>query len=248
MLAVGLTGAPAAAFTRVGIVLLHGKAASPAQFADVANTLSESGYGVETPEMCWSARRIYDKPLDQCFADIDAAVAKLRAEGFAAIVVGGASLGGLVALAYAAGHDGLAGVIALAPAGRPADFSRHLKIAASVKRATAMVATGHGDDTVNFTDRALGRYFTVKATPRAFLSFLGPDSRLDPARLVSDIHAPLFWAAGSKDFSQRNAASLFRKAPANDLNRFVTVKADHVGTPAAALTPLVGWLGRISGK
>lgn len=247
-LALALAAGPAAAFQRVGLVLLHGKTGSPAQFAGMTGMLDETGYGVETPEMCWSARRIYDQPLDQCFADIDKAVARLHADGFEAIVVGGHSLGGLVALAYAATHDGLAGVAALAPDGEPGDFNRHAKVAASVKRAAAMMKTGQGDDTARFTDRVLGRYFAVRATPRAFLSFLGPGSALDPARLLPRIHAPLFWAAGNRDSSQRNAFALFRKAPANDLSRFLPIKADHLGTPGAALVPLTDWLDRIAGK
>ncbi len=245
-LALALAAGPAAAAQRVGLVILHGKTGSPTQFAGMTGMLDESGYGVETPEMCWSARRIYDQPLDQCFADIDAAVARLKADGFVAIVVGGHSLGGLVALAYAATHDGLAGVVALAPDGEPSDFNRHVKVAASVKRAAAMMKMGQGDNTVRFTDRVLGRYFTVEATPRAFLSFLGPESPLDPASLLSRIRAPLFWAAGNRDSSQRNAFALFRKAPENALSRFLPVDADHMGTPAAALVPLVDWLDRIA--
>ncbi len=243
-----LAAQPAFAFQRVGLVLLHGKTGSPVQFAEMANTLQETGYGVETPEMCWSARRIYDRPLTECFTDIDRAVARLRADGFTAIVVGGHSLGGLAALAYAASHDGLAGVVALAPDGEPGDFNRHAKVAASVRRAAAMVAAGQGDNTVQFTDHVLGQYLTVKATPRAFLSFLGPESVLSPSRLLPALHAPVFWAAGTRDSSQGNAAALFRKAPQNDRNRLISVKASHMGTPGAALVPLMDWLDRIAGN
>jgi esterase/lipase len=238
----------AAAFQRVGIVLLHGKTGSPAQFADMANMLSETGYGVETPEMCFSARRIYDAPLEGCFADIDAAIARLRADGFEAIVVGGHSLGGLVALAYAASHAGLAGIVALAPDGEPGDFNGHAAVKASLTQAARLMAAGEGDDTREFTDRVLGHDLRVKATPSAFLSFLGPDSILRPARLLPALTAPIFWAAGSKDTSQGNAAALFAKAPANDRNRFLSVNAGHMGTPGAALVPMIDWLDRIAGN
>lgn len=239
---------PAAAFQRVGLVLLHGKTGSPAQFTGMENMLVETGYGVETPEMCWSARRIYDKPLDKCFGDIDAAVARLRADGFEAIVVGGHSLGGLVALAYGATHDKLAGIVALAPDGEPGDFNGHVKVAESVQRAAKLMQAGKGDDTTTFTDRVLGRYFAVEATPRAFLSFLGSGSYLRPTRLLPRLQAPLFWVAGAKDSSQRDAAALFKRAPENGLNRFLTVNAGHLGTPGAALVPMIDWLGRISGN
>ena len=243
-----LAGRSAAAFERVGVVLLHGKTGSPAQFSGLAETMTETGYGVEAPEMCWSERRIYDMPLTGCFADVDAAIARLKADGIQRIVVGGHSLGGLAALAYAATHDGLAGVIALAPDGEPTDFNGHAQVARSVVTAAAMVKAGNGDDTVTFTDRVLGRYFKIEATPRALLSFLGPDSPLVPARLLPQIHAPLFWAAGSKDSSQRNAATLFKKAPASPLSIFVPVNAAHMGTPGAALVPMLDWLDRISNE
>ena len=214
----------------------------------MTETLVETGYGVEAPEMCWSARRIYDRPLTGCFAEIDAAVARLHADGFMAIVVGGHSLGGLVALAYAATHEGLAGVVLLAPDGEPTDFNSHPRVAESVRRAAALMKAGQGDETVAFTDRVLGRDLTVQATPRAFLSFLGPDSPLFPVRLIPNLGAPLFWAAGTKDSSQRDAAALFRMAPANPLNRFQSVNAGHIATPGAALVPLLDWLGHISGN
>ena len=229
-------------------MLLHGKTGSPAQFAGMAAMLNETGYGVEMPEMCWSARRIYDQPLDKCFADIDVAIARLKVDGFDSIVVGGHSLGGLVALAYGASHEGLAGIVALAPDGEPGDFNRHAKVAASVGRATAMAAAGHGGDTVTFTDRVLGRDFTIHATPRAFLSFLGPGSSLRPGRLLPALKAPIFWAAGTKDTSQTGAAALFATAPPDDLNRFLSLNASHMGTPGAALLPLIDWLDRIAGN
>ncbi len=246
--ALALAAQPAAAFQRVGLVLLHGKTGSPAQFAGMTGMLDETGYGVETPEMCWSARRIYDMPLDKCLADIDAAVKRLRDDGFTAIVVGGHSLGGLVALVYGATHDGLAGVAALAPDGEPGDFNGTAKVKASVYDAVKLMQAGKGDDTTEFTDRVLGRYFTVKATPRAFLSFLGPGSYLRPTRLLPRLQAPLFWAAGTRDSSQRDAAALFKRAPENALNAFVSVNASHLGTPGAALVPLVDWLDRVSGE
>ncbi len=246
--ALTLAAEPVAAFQRVGIVLLHGKTGSPAQFAEMANMLEETGYGVETPEMCWSARRIYDKPLRDCLADIDAAVKRLRDDGFAAIVVGGHSLGGLVALVYGATRTGLAGVVALAPDGEPSDFAGHARVKQSIRAAEELMHMGKGGDTAKFTDRVLGHYFTVEATPSAFLSFLGPGAELDPAGLLPRIHAPLFWAAGRKDSSQRNAAALFKKAPANDRNLFIKLNAGHMGTPGAALVPLIDWLDRLAGN
>ena len=113
-------GEPAAAFERVGIVLLHGKTGTPDQFETVANTLIEAGIPVETPEMCWSAGRLYDAAFADCMNDIDTAIGYLAADGITRIVVGGHSLGALGALGYAATHPGLAGVVVLARRAIPA--------------------------------------------------------------------------------------------------------------------------------
>ena len=46
-----------------GIVLMHGLQGSPNQVIDsLATALQGAGYLVETPEMCWSRRRIFDRP------------------------------------------------------------------------------------------------------------------------------------------------------------------------------------------
>jgi len=243
-----LAASSAVAFERIGVVLLHGKTGTPGQFASLADTLDETGYAVEAPEMCWSARRIYDEPLAACFADVDAAIARLAADGFDGIVVGGHSLGGLAALSYAAGHPGLAGVIALAPDGEPSDFNRHAAVAASVRKAEALVKAGKDDTVGTFTDRVLGRDLPIKASPRAFLSFLGDDSDLNPTAILPQLDAPLLWVAGTRDSSQRNAASLFKRAPANPLSQYVTVNANHLATPDAATVAILDWLDRLAAE
>jgi esterase/lipase len=245
---IGLGRVDAIAAERIGIVLLHGKTGTPGQFATMAETMNETGYGVETPEMCWSNRRIYDAPLSDCFADVDAAIGRLRADGFTKIVVGGHSLGGLAALAYAGSHDGLAGIALLAPDGEPGDFNTHAAVARSVADALKRAKDGRGDDDGTFTDRVLGRDFTVKATANAFLSFLGPDSALAPSLQLPKLNVPLFWAAGTKDSSQNNAPALFKRAPAKGLSVFVKVNAAHIGTPSAAYSELTDWLDRLAGK
>ena len=207
-------GQPATAFERVGVVLLHGKTGTPDQFETVAGTLIEAGIAVETPEMCWSAGRLYDAAFADCIKDVDTAIVHLREDGITRIVVGGHSLGALGALGYAAAHPGLAGVIVLAPAGDPGDFNANPAVAKSVRTAEAMVEAGDGDVPADFTDRVLGKNFTVRTTPNAFLSFLGPDSPIAIRRTLPEIDAPLLWVAGSpRTSSQRNAAALFAIAP-----------------------------------
>jgi len=235
-------GPPAAAFERVGIVLLHGKTGTPGQFETVANTLIEAGIAVETPEMCWSAGRLYDADFTDCMKDIDTAIGHLREDGVTRIVIGGHSLGALGALGYVAVHPGLAGVIVLGPAGDPGDFNTNPAVAKSVRTAEAMVKAGDGDVPADFTDRVLGNNFTVRTTPSAFLSFLGPDSPIAVRRTLPEIDAPLLWLAGTRDQSQRNAAALFGIAPDDPLSSLVKVDAGHLGTPDAGTTAMIEWV------
>ncbi len=198
--------------------------------------------------MCWSADRLYDEPFAECMTDVDKAIGYLRDDGITRIVVGGHSLGAVGALGYAATHPGLAGVIVLAPAGDPSDFNGNPAVAKSVKTAEALVKAGKGDEPETFTDRVLGRNFAVKATPRAFLSFLGPDSPIALKRTLPAIDAPLLWVAGTRDSSQHNAAALFKKAPGDPMSRFVTVNANHLGTPDAGTSAMIDWLEKIEDR
>ena len=51
----------------IGIVLMHGKTGSPTTVINqLAIALQGAGYLVEAPEMCWSRRRIYDRPFLDC--------------------------------------------------------------------------------------------------------------------------------------------------------------------------------------
>ena len=91
--------APACAQT-IGIVLMHGKTGSPNTVIDqLATALQSAGYLVDTPEMCWSRRRIYDRPFLDCLTEIDSAIGRLKGRGAGRIVVAGMSQGGDAALA-----------------------------------------------------------------------------------------------------------------------------------------------------
>ena len=111
-----LTLAASAHGETVGVVMMHGKHGTPAQLQQLAAAVANAGFLVERPEMCWSAARIYDRSYLECFADIDAAAARLKEHGVTAIVVLGMSLGGNAALDFGARRQGLKAIIALAPA------------------------------------------------------------------------------------------------------------------------------------
>jgi esterase/lipase len=229
----------------IGIVLLHGKTGSPSTVIDrLATALQGAGYLVDTPEMCWSRRRIYDRPFLDCLAEIDSAIGRLK-DRAARIVVAGMSQGGDAALAYGARHANLAGIIALAPAAAPERQVGAADIAQSVAQARALVAAGRGNETASFADRNVSGTFSVRTTATIYLSYLDPQGPANMLDSVRKLQAPLLWVAGSADPSQTGASAEFNQAPANPLNRFVMVASAHLGTPDAARDSVLAWLAEL---
>jgi pimeloyl-ACP methyl ester carboxylesterase len=244
-MAVGV--ATANADSKVGVVLLHGKTGMPGQMAKLSGALTSAGYLVATPEMCWSKKRIFDKPLADCLAEIDTAITRLKAKGAVTVVVGGTSQGGVAVLDYAAMHDDLLGVIALAPAADPLDPSKYPDLARGLQTVRELVAAGKGDVVVDLPDLASGKTIKVHATPNAYLSFHGSDSPIGTlqgmqAAVLPRITVPLLWVAGSSDPTQKIAPQAFASVPKNARSRLVNVAADHGGTPDAAADAVLDWL------
>src|SRR5271155_5352 len=234
--------APALAQT-IGIVLMHGKTGSPSTVIDrLAIALQGAGYLVDTPEMCWSQRRIYDRPFLDCLTEIDSAIGRLKGRGAVRIVVAGMSQGGDAALAYGARHANLAGIIALAPAAAPERQVGLSDIAQSVAQARALVAAGRGNETASFLDRNVRGPFSVRTTATIYLSYLDPQGPANMLDSVRKLRAPLLWVAGSADPSQTGTNAEFNQAPTNPLTRYVMVTSAHLGTPDAARDAVLAWL------
>jgi esterase/lipase len=239
---------PAAAADRLGIVLMHGKEGLPARMPAFASALSAAGFLVERPEMCWSRRRIYDRPYLDCLTDADAAATKLKSEGATGIVIAGMGLGGQAALAYGARRDDLKGVIALGPA-PPIEFlSRRPAIEKSVAEAKAMIAAGRGDEKAIFADALFDRFFEVETTANIYASFLSPDSPGLMPDNAARLKAPLLVVSGMFDPSQRSIPYVFARAPAHALNWHVTVPADQRGSIGAARDVVLAWLRLVAAQ
>ena len=110
---------------KIGIVYMHGTGSSPEMQHEKAfyGALREAGYLVETPEMCWSARRMYDRPYSDCMKAVPLGIAKLKNAGAMAIVVAGHSFGGNAAIQYGATHTDLLGVLEYYPRRSIREFS-----------------------------------------------------------------------------------------------------------------------------
>jgi pimeloyl-ACP methyl ester carboxylesterase len=238
-------GRLAHAQARIGVVLMHGKQSAPAEHAPLADALARAGYLVETPEMCWSARRIYDRPYLQCLRDIDAALQRLQQRGATAFVVAGHSLGANGALAYGARHR-IAGVAALAPGHRPELLALRPPIAAALVEARRLIAEGRGTNARPFPDFNGDLVIAVTATPETYLSFFSADSPAGMPDNAARLRMPLLSVVGSADPLQRGPGEIFAKAPAHPLNRYVTVRAGHFDTSAAAADAMIGWLRAVA--
>jgi pimeloyl-ACP methyl ester carboxylesterase len=255
--------APVHAEPEIGIVLLHGKGGVPMGDSvgrgsvvggRLVVLLRAAGYRVATPELCWSRQRAFDRPYSDCLRDIDTAIADLKSHGATSIVVGGLSLGGNAAIAYGATHPGLLGIIAMAPADDPTrKAARYPSFTASVTRAHDLMAQGKGDERTHFADTntgAQGSFATsIEMTPRIFLSFSEQGSLADIPANVAKLTMPLLWVAGDNDPTQRGGRGFaFDKAPPNNLDRYVTVSANHLETPDAGADAILEWLKTLPAK
>lgn len=243
---------PTSAFAdRIGVVLIHGKQGLSGErpLAYLTQQLQGAGFMVDQPDMCWSRTRIYDHALPDCMADVDASIARLKGSGATSVVVAGHSLGGVGAIYYGSTHDGLKGIVAIAPGPGPG-IDRQPVIIASLKQAHDLMAAGQGNVFQTFTDfntNASGTGpITVRATPAIFLSFLDMSG---PANLVTDaaqLKAPILWISGTRDASQLPREAGFDKVPPNPLNLFVQVDAAHMDTPDKAANQVVDWLKELA--
>jgi len=243
--------ASAAATQPIGVVLLHGKTGTPNQFTKLSAALAAAGYAVAAPEMCWSKERIFDKAFDDCMKEVEAAVTRLKANGAAKVVVVGASQGAIAVFDYGATRAGLAGIVAMAPAGDPPDLAKAPNLAASIASAAALAKAGKGDTVTDFNDVITGDVpIPVKATPNAFLSFHGPQSEIATmkraiADLLPRLKLPVLWISGTTDPTQGGAPQAFDRIPKNALSRHVLVDADHGGTADAAGDAMIAWLATL---
>jgi pimeloyl-ACP methyl ester carboxylesterase len=254
LLALAAIGASARAADKIGIVLMHGEQGAPGRVIDgLGQALEKAGYLVGRPDMCWSTRRAYEATFPECLTIIDAAIVKLKNLGATAIVVGGFSLGGNSAIAYGAGHSGLLGIFGIAPAHDSLALAEDADVADSIARARALAAGGKGEETATFIDIAFGPagpYATeIATTPAIYLSFFGPASHANIPDNVRKLVAPLLWVAGADDPTQSGGPGYaFAHAPANPLNRYVTVAGGHPSAPDKARDALLAWLKDVAAR
>jgi pimeloyl-ACP methyl ester carboxylesterase len=247
-----LGGAAPASLRGFGIVYLHGKGGWPGGLdGGILSSLKDEGALVATPEMPWSFHRRYDATYDQAMAEIDATVADLKASRANRIVIIGHSLGANAAIGYAARHNDIAGVVALAPGHLPEVGNMREFVSDAVARAKALIADGKGNVPQSFPDMAQGIPLMTTATPIVYLSWFDPDG---PAVIPKNAQAigaaarpvPLLWVAGKLDpIDRRGPEYAFDAAAKNPKSKYIEVFAGHLTTPLVARQQVVDWINSL---
>ena len=228
----------------IGIVLMHGKWGEPNRHIDqLADSLRRAGFQVLTPEMPWSGFRSYDRPYDMAMSEIERALDQLKVNGAKRFIVAGHSLGANAALAYGAHHAGLMAVIAVAPGHTPELPDSRNRFATTLEQAKSMVASGHGAETVSFSDMNQGRMKGMSLPADIFVSYFDPDGLANMPMNAALQRAPVLVVEGSDDrLSQRGEDYIFNHLPNDPRNRYLLVNAGHLETPTVAKGDIVEWV------
>ena len=228
-----------------GVVLMHGKWFSPADMEPVAEALRAAGFLVDTPEMPWSARRLYDRSSTEVYDEIDLAVERLTKAGARRVVVGGHSSGAGAAFRYASLGKHVAAVVLIAPA--PVIESQRFqeRIGDELRRARRLAAQGEGDIPTSFLDfNSIGHSRAVTTTPHIYLSFNAPEGPAALTRAAPNIRTvPMLWVAASDDPGVETFKQfVVPKLPTTARLDRVDIVADHLSAIVPAAKPITHWL------
>jgi pimeloyl-ACP methyl ester carboxylesterase len=232
-----------------GVVLLHGKWFNTTDVQPVAQPLRDAGFRVDTPEMPWSGRRLYDQSCTEVYDEIESAVERLVRAGAHRIVVGGHSSGAAAALRYASLGKPVAALVLIAPA--PVIESQRFqgRITEDLARARTLAAMGAGDTPTSFHDfNSIGQSRAVTTTPNIYLSFNAPEGPAAMTRAAPLMGpAPILWVAPSDDPGVEAFEQFVRpKLPASARLERVDIIADHLGALAPAADPVRNWLLKLA--
>jgi dienelactone hydrolase len=228
-----------------GVVLMHGKGGAPGGLiASTAAALEAAGAKVVMPQMPWARARMYDASYDQAMAEIDRAVAQLKAQGVSRIVIAGQSFGANAAIGYAARRDGIDAIVALAAGHVPERPIFMQRSGPAVAKAKQLIAEGKGDQPGSFPDMNQGKTFDVRATPKVYLSYFDPAGPAPmPANAARMKAMPFLWVIGREDpLFSAGPAYAFDRAPKHAKSRYLEVNARHENTPDVSKDQVVAWL------
>jgi pimeloyl-ACP methyl ester carboxylesterase len=235
----------------IGIVVMHGKGGGPTMLvAGLAKWLTGRGYRVANLEMPWSGRRNYEVGVADGVAEVDAAIASLRAQGAKKVFVCGHSQGGLFGLHYA-GQRRVDGLIAIAPGGDVSSQFIRGKLGGSVDRARRLVAEGKGSERATFEDyeNAKGAY-PLEAPAAAYLSWFDPEGAMNQRAAIAALNAavPVLFIVPTNDYPGllRGKDAFFASLPRNPQTRLYEPSATHTMAPWESREEIARWIGEVA--
>ena len=218
------------------IIALHGKWGRPP--GPLAAELQAAGYHVVSPATAWGRDRSYDVDYPKALLEIREEVARLRAQGFAHVVLAGHSLGANAALAYAASHGDVDALMVYAPGHVPEFQFRNGDTATTVQKARALVQAGQGDvHDFEFTDFNSGnRRRQLVVTPTVYLSYYEPEGLANMAVSAKRVRKviPVFYAGTTQDGITRwgnGAQYVFNQLPPHPQSVYLESRASHMEVP-----------------
>jgi len=242
---------PAAAQSDIGVVLMHGKEASPARpqgMAQLEDELKRRGIKVISPRMPWadSDWRSIKVSVEGAHALVSGYIAQLRAQGARRIVVAGHSIGGNVALSYAVANPDVAGILMISPGHSPSFSARtYPDYIPAVEKAAALVQSGQGSQPFTGPDNNQGRKFEVATTAEIYLSWMSPRRAANMANQAPLLSArvPVLLLIGDSDpaFSITES-SIYRPAAKHPYSKYLGVSGDHGNAIGNAVGQVAAWV------
>ena len=155
-------------------------------------------------------------------------------------------MGASAAIGYGAQRPELAGVIAVAPGHDPSLPGLSAKFAGDVARTRELVAMGRGLETGVYEDVNGGRAKTISTSAVIYLDYFAAGGLFDMPANATRLSAPLLWVSGDRDpLARLGEGYAFSRAPVDRHSRYLTVSADHLGTPDEAAEQIAAWVQTI---
>ena len=245
-----LTAGAETSSVKTGIVLMHGKGASPGQHvSDLASSLERQGFLVANLEMPWSGRRNYDVNVSAAEREVESALGSLRDKGAQKLFVAGHSLGGLFALYFSSKHV-VSGVIAIAPGGNVGNESFRERLGAAVELARKLIAEGKGEEKTRLTDFDGAGTYPIITTPAAYLTWFDPDGAMNQTIAERSMNptVPVLFIGPKRDHPGllRVKYLMFDALPKNPRTKLHEPNSSHLDAPSASIKEIVEWTASVA--
>lgn len=245
LFALALVAGAAAAQGMNGAVILHGNGETPQSVAVLADALRRENVLTATPELPWSARRLYDRRLAETDIEIDKAIEGVKIQGAQRVYLIGQSLGANYALRYAS-RPGVTGVVAIAPGFAPESPFFAQTFADDLRRARDLIARGQPQGLLDFLDWGWGnRRNRVRASASAFLSYYDPSGGLNLARNVEQLRSDtlMLWILPNDDpTAAQYAAQAYARARVNPGSQIVQFPSGYQIATGTVARTIVVWM------